>query len=102
VLLHHPVRPLIELLDGDGRTDPLLVYRSFGSNRVSDGRTKFLLFYKGTKYGVRHQNGTLDGQNETRTDEGIEELPSPVREHLKGIIERLEEEEGLEIFPGFE
>src|SRR4051812_1305073 len=55
-------------LDGDGIVEPLIVYGSAGLNGIDDGRIKILLYYKGQKTAIRHQNSVLDDGRITDID----------------------------------
>jgi len=85
-------------LDGDGYIEPLLVYGSAGFNGYDDGRIKILLYYKGQKYVVRHQNSTLDEGRNTEFSNGFYSLPTPILQHIRQVMKTLEEKD-FAIFP---
>lgn len=85
-------------LDDDGLTDPLLVYGSSGINGTDDGRVKILLFYKGRKVVIRHQNGGLDEQRSTCVDDAFYRLPSRIQEHVKMLMHDMTDH-GNAVFP---
>lgn len=80
-------------LDGDGVVDPVMVYGSAGANGRSDGRLKILVYYKGKKVAVRHQNSEFDGGRTTEVDKEFYELPEKVQGFVRGLMKRLEEED---------
>lgn len=79
----------IKDLDGDGETDPLIIYGSTGQNGKSDGRLKILMYYKGKKVAIRHQNSEFDGSRTTEVDKEFYELPEKVQSFVKGMMKRL-------------
>lgn len=76
-------------LDGDGIVDPVMIYGSAGQNGQSDGRLKILVYYKGKKVAVRHQNSEFDGSRTTEIDKEFYELPEKVQSFVKGLMKRL-------------
>lgn len=85
-------------LDSDGLIDPIVVYGTTGINGTDDGKIKILTYYKGAKRAIRHQNGVLDFERETRVDSLFYELPEPVQEKVKAIMTKITENENV-IFP---
>ena len=85
-------------LDNDGFIDPLLVYGTSGINQTSDGRIKILIYYKGQKFGIRHQNGVLDFERNTRVDKGFYTLPVQIQDRIKLIMKKITDD-GNGIFP---
>ena len=79
----------IKDLDGDGEVDPVLVYGSSAANGKSDGRMKILVYYKGKKVAIRHQNSEFDGGRTTDVDVEFYELPAKVQGFVKGLMKRL-------------
>jgi hypothetical protein len=82
---------LVELtdIDGDGLTDPILVYRFFllaDGNSIStddfSGRIKIVTFHQGKKATIHAITGNLDGDRSTTANANYFALPKPVREHL--------------------
>jgi len=69
--------------DGDGIIDPIIVYGTQGDNGYDDGRIKFIVYYHGKKYVLRHQNGVLDGQRQTQPGEGFNTLPSTIKKAIQ-------------------
>ena len=68
-----------EDLDKDGLTDPVIVYGTAAANGTSDGRVKCMVFYKGQKIGVRHQNSLGLNERNTTVDKAFYNLPSAVQ-----------------------
>lgn len=62
-------------LDKDGLADPLIVYGTTAANGFSDGRMKCMVFYKGEKIGVRHQNALQANERSTTIDKAFYSLP---------------------------
>lgn len=73
-------------LDNDGMIEPIVVYGTKGSNDYGDGRIKILVFYKGKKTVIRHQNGVLDHERNTQIDVAFYDLPQTVQKQVKTII----------------
>ncbi|MEE1943554.1 hypothetical protein VRU48_00445 [Pedobacter sp. KR3-3] len=76
-------------LDGDGLIEPIVVYGTFGNNGYDDGRLKILVYYKGQKSAIRHQNGVLDGERKTQVDLTFYSLPAKVQAHVKELMEKM-------------
>ncbi|MBN2681074.1 MAG: hypothetical protein JXR58_01075 [Bacteroidales bacterium] len=85
-------------IDNDGIVEPLLVYGSSGINGKDDGRIKIFVFYKGKKYGIRHQNGVYDGDRNTKVDKEFYDLPNAVVLESIAIMEKIVEDNNA-IFP---
>lgn len=84
-------------LDGDGIIEPLIVYGSTGLNGTDDGRIKILLYYKGQKTAIRHQNSIMDGARITDIDASFYTLPLPIQQHIRKLIKTLTDK-GFAIF----
>lgn len=84
--------------DGDGLLEPMIIYGSAGMNGRDDGRVKFIIYYKGQKIAIRHQNGTLDYERETQLDKSLYTLPEPMLESIREKME-LMVKNGHTIFP---
>ncbi len=92
----------LEDFDKDGIVDPIVIYGSSGINGTDDGRVKILVYYRGEKRAIRHQNGVLDPQRHTRIDSQFYSLPMEIRQHVREVMERMTED-GVTIFPaGYE
>lgn len=85
-------------VDGDGLVEPILVYGTFGPNGYDDGRAKIILFYKGQKVAIRHQNGVLDHERKTQVDLTFYALPAKIQDHVKQIMATMVEKNHA-IFP---
>ena len=89
-------------IDDDGLFDPILVYGTFGPNGYDDGRAKIILFYKGQKVAIRHQNGVLDNERKTQVDVTFYALPTKIQDHVKQVMATMVEKKHA-IFPsGYE
>lgn len=73
-------------VDGDGLIDPIIVYGTFGKEGYSDGRAKLLIYFKGQKVAIRHQNSTVDSKRKTTVDVNFYALPAKVQERVKEIM----------------
>lgn len=76
-------------LDGDGLIDPIIVYGTFGHEGYTDGRAKILVYYKGIKTAIRHQNSVLDATRKTQVDVTFYSLPASIQTHVKELMEKL-------------
>lgn len=76
-------------LDNDGLIEPLVVYGTFGINGYDDGRAKVLIYYKGQKVAIRHQNSVLDPARRTQVDALFYTLPAKIQIHLKELMEKM-------------
>jgi len=84
--------------DGDGLRVPVVIYGTSAANGFYDGRVIILIFYKGQKIAIRHQNSDLDFNRETTVDAAFYDLP----ESLQTTIEQkmvLMMKNGHAIFP---
>jgi hypothetical protein len=86
-------------LDGDDLIDPLIVYGTFGINGYEDGRIKILMYYKGQKIAIRHQNSVLDPQRKTQIDVAFYTLPAKIQDHIKALMAKMVTNKHA-IFPG--
>lgn len=73
--------------DNDRLVEPLIVYGTWGANGYDDGRIKILIYYKGQKIAIRHQNGVLDFERETQIDKSFYSLPQSIQTAIKQKIE---------------
>lgn len=85
-------------IDGDGIIDPIIIYGTSGMNGVGDGRVKILTYYKNKKTAIRHQNGELDFQRNTKVDKDFYELPTKIQTRVEEIIAKITEDYNA-IFP---
>lgn len=77
---------VFEDLDNDGIVEPIIVYGTKGINNYGDGRIKILIFYKGKKVAIRHQNGVLDGERNTQLDATFYDLPQAIQKKVATIM----------------
>jgi len=84
--------------DNDFLIEPVIVYGTTGLNDLDDGRLKILIYYKGQKITIRHQNGDLDAKRETQVDKAFYLLPQGLQ---KSVIEKMDamEKNQQTIFP---
>lgn len=77
-------------VEGDGLIDPIIVYGTREDfNYVGNGRMKIIMYHKGRKTAIRHQNGTLDGERETQIDSSFYELPLKMQVAVKSTMEAI-------------
>ena len=84
--------------DNDGLIEPLIIYGSTAMNGYDDGRIRFLIYYKGQKVAIRHQNGVLDPERETTIDKAFYLLPETLQTSVKQKMKQMEEADQA-IFP---
>lgn len=75
--------------DGDGLADIVVIYNTSASNGLDDGRIKFIIYYKGQKVAIRHQNGVLDFERETHVDKAFYDLPQSLQTSIKQKMETM-------------
>lgn len=85
-------------LDQDGLADPIVVYGTAGINKYDDGRIKILVYYKGDKIGIHHQNSTLDFERNTKVDASFYSLPAAIQSKVKSLMNTMISKEHA-IFP---
>jgi hypothetical protein len=85
-------------IDNDSLIDPIIIYSTSGMNFTDDGRTKILIYYKGEKFAIRHQNGVLDFERNTHVDKGFYKLPTQLQDYTKMIMKKMTDD-GNAIFP---
>lgn len=86
-------------VDKDGLIEPVIIYGTWGSmNYFDDGRVKILVYYKGKKHAIRHQNGVLDFERNTTVDASFYTLPKPILEKVQEIMEDIAKNNNA-IFP---
>lgn len=90
----------IELNDinGDKIIDPIITYGTSGINSIGDGRIKILIYYENNKRAIRHQNGELDFQRNTKVDKEFYELPLQFQIRVKEIMKAMTQDNNA-IFP---
>lgn len=74
--------------DGDGLIEPIIVYGS-GTEDGEGGRIKFIIYYKGQKVAIRHQDSDLDEGRSTQVDKAYYNLPSKLKVRLTGKMEAM-------------
>ncbi len=85
-------------IDGDGMADPIIVYGTAGSNDKEDCKIKIVTCYKGKKYVIRHQNGSLDFERNTNVDKAWYALPVKIQAKIKAMMNTMTENNHA-IFP---
>lgn len=78
-----------EDLDKDGLTDPLIVYGTSAGNGMLDGRIKCMIFYKGEKIGVRHQNALGLNDRNTTVDRAFYNMPVELQQAVSQRMENM-------------
>jgi hypothetical protein len=68
--------------DGDGLIEPIIVYGSHSDSDLASGRIKFIIYYKGRKVAIRHQDSDLDEGRSTQIDKEFYTLPSKLKESI--------------------
>ena len=81
----------IELNDinGDKIIEPIIVYGTSGINSTGDGRIKILIYYENKKSAIRHQNGELDFQRNTKVDKEFYEIHPQIQIRVKEIMKAM-------------
>lgn len=88
-------------LDNDSLIDPVIIYGT--SDRQADddgGRLKLLIYYKGRKVAIRHQDCSLDEGRFTKVDAAFYDLPSSRQEAIEKTMKQIEDD-GNSLFPGY-
>lgn len=75
--------------DEDGLIDPIFVYGTLALNGRDDGRIKILVYHKGLKRAIRHQNGVLDYDRHTQVDKKYYSLPTKIQARVKEIMDEI-------------
>lgn len=90
----------IELNDinGDKIIEPIITYGTSGINSTGDGRIKILVYYENKKSAIRHQNGELDFQRNTKVDKEFYEIPPQIQRRVKEIMKAMTADNNA-IFP---
>ncbi|WP_394342829.1 M949_RS01915 family surface polysaccharide biosynthesis protein [Lacibacter luteus] len=73
--------------DNDGLADPFIIYGTSAANGYDDARIKFIIYYRGQKIAIRHQNGVLDFERETMVDKLFYDLPQSLQTSTKQKME---------------
>jgi hypothetical protein len=85
--------------DGDGLIDPFLVYGTWGDDGYENGRIKFIIYFKGKKFAMRHQSSTFDEVRSTEFEAGYDALPKKLRDEMDAKIARIQKEKRGYFFP---
>src|SRR5688572_29031708 len=72
--------------DGDALADPIIAYGTSGINHTDDGRIIFIIYSKGRKIAIRHQNSDLDFGRETQVDRSFYDMPQSLQKTIKEKI----------------
>lgn len=89
-------------IDGDGIVEPIIVYGSAGMNGTGDGRIKILIYYKGQKTAIRHQNSEMDLGRFTDIDATFYTLPLLLQQHIKDLMKTLDDKNFAIFAPDYE
>jgi hypothetical protein len=83
-------------LDDDGLIEPIIVYGT-STTDPDAGRVKILVYYKGQKIALRHQDFSLDQGRGTQIDKAYYSLPQKVKD---GIVAKMKlmDKNGVTIF----
>jgi hypothetical protein len=74
-------------IDGDGLADPVVVYGTSVESGPYDGRVKMIIYYRGKKIAIRHQNGDLDYLREIQIERAFYRLPRSLQ---TAIVQKME------------
>ena len=85
-------------IDNDSIINPILVYGTEGKNGYDDGRIIIIIHYNDQIIAIRHQNGVLDIDRNTKVDSLFYYLPVELQNEVKSIMEEMEENNHA-IFP---
>lgn len=85
-------------LDNDGLIDPVIVYGTENKEEDGYGRVKIIIYYKGAKIAIRHQDGSLDSERNTRVDKAFYMLPLRLQSSVRLIMKTIAESRSA-IFP---
>ena len=88
--------------DKDGILETVIVYGTNGLNGYDDGRIKFIIYNKGQKVAIRHQNGLLDGERSTQIDQGFYSLPLQLQNSIKEKMKLMEQNNNAVFTGGWE
>src|SRR5258706_7633653 len=84
--------------DNDHLADPVIVYGTTGLNGTDDGKIKVVIYYKGQKIFLRHQNSTLPAERQLQIDKAFYSLPVKLQTSIKDKMERMVKDKQA-IFP---
>lgn len=83
--------------DNDGLIEPVIVYGTHSSDEINGNRIKFIIYYKGQKIAIRHQESDLDEGRYTKVDEAFHSLPQKLKDVIRAKMQ-LMNKMGLAIF----
>jgi hypothetical protein len=69
--------------DKDGLIEPIIVYGTHSMDAIIGNRVKFIIYYKGRKIAIRHQDSDLDEGRHTEVDKAFHNLPQKLRDAVK-------------------
>ena len=69
--------------DNDGLIEPIIVYGTHSTDEINGNRVKFIIYYKGQKIAIRHQDSDLDESRSTEVDKAFHSLPAKLKETIK-------------------
>jgi hypothetical protein len=84
--------------NNDGIIEPIIVYGTNGLNGYGDGRIKFIIYNKGNKTAIRHQNSEMDFGRSTQIDQTFYSLPIKLQNSIKQKMLLMEQNNNA-IFP---
>ena len=88
---------LFQDYDDDGLIEPIIVYGSHSTDEINGNRIKFIIYYKGQKIAIRHQDSDLDEGRGTEVDKAFHSLPQKLKDAVRAKME-LMNKDGLAIF----
>lgn len=77
--------------DNDGLIEPILVYGTRSKVGFDEARVKIIIYYKGHKVAVRHQDSVEDDGRWTEFDKSYQGLPQKLRDCIKARIQLMED-----------
>jgi hypothetical protein len=80
-------------IDKDGFIDPVIVYGTSGTNGYDDGRIKIIVFHKGKKIAIRHQNSILDKGRNTLVDASFYTMPPLLQAYIQQLMQQMADNE---------
>ncbi|TEB43984.1 hypothetical protein D0809_12415 [Flavobacterium circumlabens] len=81
-------------LDGDGYTDPVIVYGTRDENEYIK-RVKIITVYKDKKYAIRAVESDLDYGRSFKKDANWKLLPQKIQVSITKLVEKIRKEQGL-------
>jgi hypothetical protein len=84
--------------NNDGVIESIIVYGTNGLNGYGDGRIKFIIYNKGNKVAIRHQNSEMDFYRSIQIDQTFYSLPIQLQNSIKQKMKLMEQNNNA-IFP---